>query len=43
MTGAASLVAVALTRRLPERKLEEPSAGPSTAREPLSRPRRPAT
>ena len=43
MTGAASLVAVALTRRLPERKLEEPSAGPSTAREPLPRPRRPAT
>ncbi len=43
MTGAACLVAVALTRRLPEGKVEEPGPGPSTAREPLPRPRRPAT
>jgi MFS family permease len=43
MTGAASVAAVALTRRLPEGKLEEPTAAPATAREPLPRPRRPAT
>jgi MFS family permease len=43
MTGAACVVAVALTRRLPEGKVEEPGPGPSTAREPPQRARRPAT
>jgi MFS family permease len=43
MTGAACVVAVALTRRLPEGKVEEPGPGPLTAREPPQRERRPAT
>jgi MFS family permease len=43
MTFAACVVAVALTRRLPEGKVEEPGPGPSTTLEPLPPPRRPAT
>jgi MFS family permease len=43
MTGAACVVAVALTRRLPQGKVEEPGPGPSSAREPPQRARRPAT